>query len=183
MAARKASGLLGAGAVVTVVAPDLSQDMLSLDSLTLHRRPYALGEAAHYRLVITATGIPEVDAAVFADAEAAGIWCNSADDLDHSSFILPSVHRDGAVTVTVSSAGQSPALSSWLRRRIAIQIGEGYGDLAALVSDIRRQLHGSGRSTETVDWTGLLNEELLELVRQGDLAGARARLEAGAGLS
>jgi siroheme synthase-like protein len=183
VAARKASGLLNGGAFVTVVAPELSQDMEALHPQTVHRRPYARGEVARYRLVVTATGMPDVDAAVFADAEAAGIWCNSADDLDHSSFILPSVHRDGAVTVTVSSAGQSPALSSWLRRRIASQLGTGYGDLAALLADVRRQLHEAGRSTETVDWAGLLSDDLLELVRRGDLDAARSRLEGAAGLS
>ena len=56
---------------------------------------------------------------MYADAEAAGIWVNSADDPAHCSFILPAVHRDGAVTVSVSTGGLSPALASWLRDRIA----------------------------------------------------------------
>ena len=38
------------------------------------------GDASAFRLVVTATGIPEVDGAVYADAEAAGVWANSADD-------------------------------------------------------------------------------------------------------
>ena len=84
--------------------------------------PYAKGEAAAFRLVVTATGIPEVDGAVYDDAEAAGVWANSADDVAHSSFILPAVHRDGAVTVSVSTGGLSPALASWLRTRLASRL-------------------------------------------------------------
>ena len=54
----------------------------SCHPLTIERRPYATGDAAAYRLVVTATGIPAVDGAVYADAEAAGVWVNSADDID-----------------------------------------------------------------------------------------------------
>jgi len=92
VATRKAEALLGSGAVVTVVAPDVDQSMLALaqgpvgtagGSLQIEQRPYRAGEAAEYRLVITSTGIPEVDGAVFADAEAAQVWVNSADDVEH----------------------------------------------------------------------------------------------------
>ncbi len=101
----------------------------------LERRPYGRGDASGFRLVVTATGNPEVDGAVYADAEAAGVWVNSADDRAHSSFILPAVHRDGAVTVSVSTGGLSPALASWLRTRLAAQCGDGLGTLAQLLGD------------------------------------------------
>ena len=112
VAARKARTLLECGAVVAVIAPALSEEMEALASLlrTVERREYAVGDASDFRLVVTATGVPEVDGTVYADAEAAGVWVNSADDPEHSSFILPAVHRDGAVTVAVSTGGLSPAL-------------------------------------------------------------------------
>ena len=129
VAARKARTLLDCGAAVTVIAPSLHGDMEELvPSLrAVERRPYREGDAATFRLVVTATGIPEVDGAVYADAEAAGVWANSADDLAHSSFILPAVHRDGSVTLSVSTGGLSPALASWLRSRLAAQCGDGLG--------------------------------------------------------
>src|SRR6202451_49680 len=107
VAARKARSLLDCGAAVTVIAPSLSDDMEALvPSLrTVERREYSGGDASTFRLVVTATGVPEVDGAVYADAEAAGVWTNSADDMAHSSFILPAVHRDGPVTVAVSTGG------------------------------------------------------------------------------
>ena len=66
--------------------------MESLSPITIERRPYQQGDAAGYRLVLTATGISDVDGAVHADAEGANIWVNSADDLEHCTFTLPSVH-------------------------------------------------------------------------------------------
>ncbi|MGH2466432.1 MAG: precorrin-2 dehydrogenase/sirohydrochlorin ferrochelatase family protein, partial [Candidatus Limnocylindrales bacterium] len=87
MAARKVADLVACGALVTVVAPDVDADIEALArsqrALTVERRPYAAGEAGRYRLVVTATGIPEVDRQAADDAEAAGIWVNSADDADH----------------------------------------------------------------------------------------------------
>ncbi len=182
VAARKAEGLLRCGAVVTVIAPDICPDMAALNPLTIARRPYATGDAGTYRLVVTATGIPAVDGAVYADAEAAGVWVNSADDSAHCSFILPSVHRDGAVSLAVSTGGQSPALASWLRRRLAAQsTSAGVGELADLLGRARRSVHEAGRSTELVDWAALLDGPLPELVRDGRLDEAQALVEAAIG--
>jgi siroheme synthase-like protein len=181
VAVRKARGLLGCAATLTVIAPDVCAAMAELTPLTIERRPYAEGDAGAYRLVVTATGIPAVDAAVFADAEAAGVRVNSADDVEHCSFILPSVHRDGAVTVAVSTGGQSPALASWLRARLAAREGTGLGALAELLGRARQSVHDAGRSTEMVDWVALLDGSLPELVRDGRFDEARAVVEVATG--
>ncbi len=176
VAARKARTLLDCGAAVTVITPELCDDMEQLvPSLrVLERRNYGQGDAANFRLVVTATGIPDVDGAVFADAEAAGVWANSADDVVHSSFILPAIHRDGPVTVSVSTGGLSPALASWLRTRLASECGDSLGALAQLLGDARADLKRAGVRSDTVDWGRVLDGPLLELIRSGDMEGARA---------
>jgi len=134
----------------------------------LERRRYRSGEAAGYRLVVSATGIADVDGAVAADAEAAGVWVNSADDAERCTFLLPSVHRDGSVSIAVSTGGASPALATWLRRRVADDLGPGLGILAALLEEARQRVHAEGRSTEAIDWPALLDGALPALVRPGD---------------
>jgi siroheme synthase-like protein len=181
VAARKARGLLECGAVVTVIAPEVCAELAELTPLTIERRRYAPGDAAAHRLVVTATGIPDVDGAVYADADAAGVWVNSADDAAHSSLILPSVHRDGPVTIAVSTGGSSPALASWLRRRVSAQCGDGLGELAEILSRARQGLRLAGRSTETVDWRTLLDGPLLELGRDGRWDEVQALVEATTG--
>jgi siroheme synthase-like protein len=180
VAARKVRTLLDCGGKVTVIAPELSADMEALAPLlhALEQRPYGEGEATAFRLVVTATGIPEVDGAVYADAEAAGVWTNSADDVAHCSFILPAVHRDGPVTVSVSTGGLSPALASWLRTRMAADCGDGIAILAHLLGEARARLKETGRSSESVDWRQLLDGPILDLVRAGDIDGARATVRA-----
>jgi siroheme synthase-like protein len=184
VAARKARTLLDCGAAVTVIAPSLGDDMEALvpSLYAIERREYGGGDASTFRLVVTATGIPEVDGAVYSDAEAAGVWTNSADDLAHSSFILPAVHRDGAVTVSVSTGGLSPALASWLRTRVAAECGDGIGLLAQLLGEARANLKRAGLPSDSVDWGRLLEGPLLELVRAGEIDNARATVLAATGL-
>jgi precorrin-2 dehydrogenase/sirohydrochlorin ferrochelatase len=181
VAARKARDLLASDAVVTVIAPEVGESMAALSPLTILRRRYAPGDAASYQLVITATGSPDVDAAVHADAEAAGVWVNSADDPDHCTFILPSVHRDGPVTIAVSTSGLSPALATWLRRRLAEAGGPGVGALAELLGRARAQMRAEGRPTDDVAWAALLDGPLPGLVAAGQVEAALQLLEAALG--
>ena len=176
VAARKAEGLVRSGARVTIVAPDVDPVIECLP-VAVERRPYRRGEAGHYRLVVTATGVAEVDASVAADADAAGVWVNSADDPAHCTFLLPAVHRDGRVSVAVSTGGASPALPSWVRCRLAEACGEGLGALAQALEEARRRIQASGRSTESVDWQSILDGPLPLLVREGRLEEARRLLD------
>ena len=147
-------------------------------SLVLEERPYRSGEAAGYRLVITATGDPDVDREVAKDAEAAGVWVNSADDADNCTFLLPAVHRDGDVTLAVSTGGASPALAGWLRDAAACAIGNEAGGMAVLLDEARRRLRAEGRSTESIDWSAILSGPFVDLVRSGRIDEARTVLRA-----
>lgn len=187
VAGRKIASLLACGAAVTVVAPEAHEALGLLAAsgaiaaiegapLDVQLRPYRAGEAAGYRLVVTATGIAEVDAEVHRDAEEAGVWVNSADDPERCTFVLPAVWRQGPVSVAVSSDGTSPALSGWLRSRLAETLGPEVATLAELLGEARRAVQAQGRSTEEVDWRGLLDGPLPGLVRQGRLDEARVLL-------
>lgn len=174
VAARKAAGLAACGAAVTVVAPAVVPAVDGLDGVRVERRPYRRGEAAAYRLVVTATGDRAVDQAVFDDAEAAGVWANSADDPDRCSFTLPAVARRGAVTVAVATGGASPALAAWLRDRLAAALPDGLDAIVAALADARAEAHRWIGSTEGLDWPALIDQ-----VASG--AGARAPAGAPAG--
>jgi len=189
VAARKVASLLRCHAAVTMVAPDVGVALAALVAdgtvagiegppLDVQVRPYRPGEAAGYRLVIAATGVPEVDRLVYQDAEAAGVWVNCADDPEFCSVLLPAVHRDGPVTIAVSTAGASPALAAWVRQRLADALGTDLGALAELLHQARRRLQAEGRSTESVDWAGLLDGPLPALVAEDRLEEARAVIAA-----
>ena len=159
IALRKAEQLIACGADVTVLAPEAHAGFSELP-VTVDRRPYRSGDVAGYRLVITATGDHVVDQQIHDEAEALGIWVNSADDPDRCTFTLPAVVRRGDLMVTVSTAGSSPALSSWMRRRLEQIIGDEYAAITAELSARRRAIHADGVSTETIDWQPIIADVL-----------------------
>ena len=117
-----------------------------------------------------------MDHAVFADADAAGVWVNSADDVDNCSFLLPAVHRTGSVTVAVSTGGASPALAGWLRTRIVETLDFDVSVLAELLEEARSRVKVAGSSTESFDWVEILDTRVVPLVRQGRIDEARSVL-------
>jgi precorrin-2 dehydrogenase / sirohydrochlorin ferrochelatase len=179
VAARKVEGLLACGANVHVVALAVGAEVRALaPPVTFEARAYRRGEVAAYRLVIAATDSPDVNRAVFTDGEAAGVWVNGADDPDNCSFTLPSVLRRGALLVTVSTGGRSPALASWLRLRLENELGPEYETLLELLATERDAIRAAGRSTEGVDWRSALDSGMLDMIREGQLVKARERLQA-----
>jgi precorrin-2 dehydrogenase / sirohydrochlorin ferrochelatase len=177
IAARKAAGLLEAGARVVVVAPDAVAPLRDDDRVHWYARPYQRGEVAAYRLAITATGDPKVDGQVYRDAEAAGVLVNSADDPQHCRFTLPAIARRGDIQLTASTNGRSPALATWLRRRLDDLLDDDLLALLDLLADVRADLHRNGRTSDIAGWQEALDDGLLDLVRSGDVDEARRRLE------
>jgi precorrin-2 dehydrogenase/sirohydrochlorin ferrochelatase len=177
IALRKVEGLLACGAQVRVVAPRIDADLRAVAGVTVDERPWRPDDMAGAWLVIAATDDPAVNAAVFDAGQREGIWVNGADDPANCSFTLPSVVRRGDLQVAVSTGGRSPALSSWLRRRLEAEIGPEYGLLLDILATEREGLKAAGRSTEGLDWNSALDSDMLDLIRTGDLAHARERLQ------
>ena len=179
IAARKIASLVEAGAVVTVIAPRLAEPTEALIEralLTVRRRVFEPGDVAEFDLVTTATGHRAVDTQVADAAKRHRIWVNSADDPANCTVMLPAVHRDGPVSIAISTGGASPALASWLRRRIAADYGDRLGALAELLAEGRATVHAQGHTTESIDWQALLDGPLPDLLASGRLDEARALL-------
>jgi precorrin-2 dehydrogenase/sirohydrochlorin ferrochelatase len=133
---RKVRGLLAAGARVRLITSALPARDLQEVQLVL--RPYRRGDLAGARLVFAATDDPVLNAAIAADAHAAGIPVNCADDPEHGDFTLPAVLRRGELTVAVSTGGGSPALAATLRDRLEDLLGPEWALVVELAAGLRR---------------------------------------------
>lgn len=176
VAARKVEGLVACGAAVTVIAPEVVPELEARPGLRVERRRFAPGDCAGHWLVVVATDDPAVNAAVAADATAAGIWVNAADDPANCSVTLPAVHRRGELTIAVATGGRSPAIASWLRDRIAADLGPEIDELLRVVAEVRRELQDAGLPTEGLGWRQALDSDMLALIRSGQTDTARERL-------
>jgi siroheme synthase-like protein len=162
IALRKVEQLLMADAEVTVLSPLFVDEFHALP-VTLVQREYVSSDVDAFRLVITATGNMPVNQQIFDECEAKGIWINSADDPDRCSFTLPAAFRRGALMVTVSTGGASPALASWLRSRLEEAIGPEFTDVVARLAIERSAVHAAGQSTEDINWRPIIEGVLQEL--------------------
>ena len=162
IAARKVEGLVAAGAAVTVVASAVSDALDRASVVAVVERPFEPADVDGMRLVVSATGRADVDAAVAAAATAAGIWVNAADQPADCSFILPAIARNGPLAVAVSTGGTSPALARRLRDHAGALLTD---DVVALALDLqarRTAVRAAGGSTEDVDWSPIIDRVLPE---------------------
>jgi precorrin-2 dehydrogenase / sirohydrochlorin ferrochelatase len=99
-------------------------------------------------LVIAATPDRKLNERIFRDAERRGMLCNVADVPDLCNFILPAVHREGAIAVAVSTGGASPALAKRLRSMIAALIRPEHAALAEELRAMRPDVKARFQSYE-----------------------------------
>lgn len=127
VAARRAKGLLDAGARVTVVAPVACQALVELADaglLTWEPRTYLPSDVDGVWFVQTATGNSAVDTQVSADAEAQRIWCVNASDHEASAAWTPAVAVVDDVQIAVN-AGGDPRRAMALRNAVATALETG----------------------------------------------------------
>jgi precorrin-2 dehydrogenase/sirohydrochlorin ferrochelatase len=145
---RKVQGLLAHGALVTVISPELSDVLAALlraGTIDWRDRLYQEGDLAGAFLVIAATDDPAVQERIHAEAEARNILLNVADVPKWCNFILPATARRGDLSISVSTAGKSPALASTLRQALEVQFGPEYGALVNILGALRDTVLAGGR--------------------------------------
>jgi uroporphyrin-III C-methyltransferase/precorrin-2 dehydrogenase/sirohydrochlorin ferrochelatase len=127
VAARRAKGLLDAGARVTVVAPEAIaavRELADAGLLTWEPRTYRSEDVDGVWFVQTATGDPAVDTAVASDAEAQRVWCVNASDHESSAAWTPAVAVVDDVKIAVN-AGGDPRRAMALRDAVATALESG----------------------------------------------------------
>ncbi len=130
LATLKLSQLLASGALVRVVSPEISEEIVEAESrvatrsdrpvspegnrLHLVRRGFEATDLDGAWLVVTAA-TPEVNRQVAEAAEARRLFVNAVDDPVHASAFLSGIVRRGGVTLAISTEGHAPALTALLR--------------------------------------------------------------------
>lgn len=180
VAERKVAGLIEAGAMITLISPDLTARLrqhVSEGVVHYIARPYQSGDLMGFFLVFTTTGDPAVDTAIFTEGRALGVLVNSADDPTRCDFFLPAVIRRGELAIAVSTGGTSPALARVMREELQALISEDYALLVEIAGAIRREARSGSRVITGTQWTRALKEPLFrQYVRDGRRDEASARL-------
>lgn len=142
----KIRSLLQAGATVRVIAPRATAAVAAwarAEIIAWEERNFGAGDLDGAFLVIAATSSPEVNEAVFKEAQRRNILCNAVDDPAHCDFFYPAVVRRGQLQLAISTGGRSPALAQRLRKELEIQFSPEYAGWVDELGDARQHLLAS----------------------------------------
>ncbi|MEO8026638.1 MAG: bifunctional precorrin-2 dehydrogenase/sirohydrochlorin ferrochelatase [Bryobacteraceae bacterium] len=142
----------------------------------LETAPESLGG---YFMVISTLTDKEANARLFQEAERLSILFSAHDDPANCRFVFPSIHREGDLTVAVSTNGKCPALAVRIRERVQEQFGVGYGEFLKIAAEMRPHIAAQiGEfSQKSALWYRMVDSQAIPLLQQGKRKEARGVLE------
>lgn len=181
VACQKVVSLLKAAAAVTVIAPDITDELKRLyenKTIQWRKKSYAAGDLTGFALVICASDDASANEEASREATAHHILVNVCDDVDHCTFTSPAVMRQGRLTLTISTDGCSPAFAGWLRRHLEKEYGPVYDQWLQRLAVLRKEGQQAFSTSQERQrfWRSALNDEIMELVRHGKLEEAEAQI-------
>jgi len=160
LASSKIPGLLEAGARVRIVSPQINTDLAEkVRNREIEWLPklFSADDLDGTFLVIAATSLREVNAAVYREADRRGILCNAVDDIESCHFYYGSIVQRGDLQIAVSTNGKSPALAQRLRKEFEQQFGPEYSAWLEWLGAAREALRSQFSDTaSTKHWLHLL---------------------------
>jgi len=143
VATRKVELILKTPAKVTVVSPQLSSSLKSLNhqgKLNYINGDYDKALLAGKQLVFVATADHETNRQVSLDARAAGVLANVVDSPELCHFITPSIVDRSPMVFAISSEGKSPVLVRYWREKLETLVPQNMGRIATFAGEKRKQI-------------------------------------------
>lgn len=176
VALRKVRSLLECGAQVTIISPEVEDELRDLAAQGRIRWiAESFGEGAQESilnpvLIFGATDQRDVNVRTSRFAAERGVPCNIADVPELCTFTVPAVVARGDLTIAVSTGGASPALARRIRERLEVEFGPEYEKLTRILAGVREALiplgYSSDRNREL--FFRIVDSGLIEAVRAND---------------
>jgi len=171
VALRKIRGLLEAGAIVKVIAPEICAGVEELFQrgeiiwLKENFSPELIGDEI---ILIAATDNPEVNRLAAQSAQAKKILVNVVDNVG-GNFNVPSRIRRGDFLLTLSTGANSPAFSKFVRQMLEAEFNENFGAGLKIISEYRREVKRllPNPQARKIFWQKFLTREIWKLLKLG----------------
>jgi len=182
IASRKVFMLLRAGAKVSVVSPELCQDLTirkNEGEINHINRLFEDDDLDNCKIIIAATDDENINSHVSQLAKSKNIPVNVVDAPNLCSFIVPSIIDRNPVQIAISTGGASPVLARLLRSRLETFIPAAYGRLAKLVESYREKVKTKFSNTDEIRtfWEKILEGPVADNLIAGKDKVARELLE------
>ena len=181
IAVRKVELLRKSGAQITVVSPELREELKRLASSgEIRHIPERFAEA-HVEgatIVVAATNDHDVNVAVSGAARARKIPVNVVDNPALSTFIFPAIVDRSPIIAAVSSGGESPVLARRVREQIEALLPQRLGALARFMGARRKSVQNTlGVFARRPFWERIVSGFVGTRVLAGDDAAAEKAFE------
>jgi precorrin-2 dehydrogenase / sirohydrochlorin ferrochelatase len=178
VAERKVKALLGSGASIRVISPELTavlQRFVLKGAIRHTARAYRKGDLREAFLVIAATSDEVTNRAVSSDAP---FLVNVVDAPGLANFIVPAVITSGPLKIAVSTGGASPAMASSVRRELEILYGKDVGRYLVFIGKLRNQVMETvvDMKAREAFFKMAGSAEILRLVRDEGFRKAKAKI-------
>ena len=191
--ARKAETMMRYGARVTIVAPEVIDEISGWANdgrIKLTRKEYDEADLEGASIVIASTDDACINGRIARDCRRRKIPVNVVDVTHLCEFIVPAIVQQGSIQLAVSTGGKSPALARTLKENLQKFVGPEYAEL----NDLLGTLRPAAKKVLPTDadrkrfFDGILAQGVLDMLRDGRRREAydtiaRACEEAGVALS
>ncbi|WP_345242681.1 NAD(P)-binding protein [Pontibacillus salipaludis] len=141
---KRAKALVENGAMVTIVSPHLTdslQELVSLGKIKWLDKRFEASDAREAFLLIVATDDEEVNERVLQEAAHIPL-INDATNAERGNITFPGLFRRGKLTISVSTDGASPRLTSSILSKIREHYDD-YGPYVDFLYECRQQIKHS----------------------------------------
>jgi uroporphyrin-III C-methyltransferase/precorrin-2 dehydrogenase/sirohydrochlorin ferrochelatase len=182
VATRKVRLLLDAQAHVTVISPQLTEELTQLvsDNKIDHvQRFFQDHDTLPFSLIVCATNDGKTNAQVSTEAQLNNTPVNVVDQPELCSFIFPAIIDRSPMTIAVSSGGAAPVLARLTREKLETLLPQKLGNLAKLAAKFRQPVknHFANTKLRRIFWERIFNSPIADLSYQGKELEAAAELQ------
>ncbi len=183
IAYRKALLLQKAGAIISVISPEIEPELLNIVEQTqgqyLKISFDTTLQLRAYRLVIAATDDAKTNQQVFEACEAENVLVNSVDDPPHCRFMVPAIVDRSPLVVSIATNGASPVLARQIRTQLEAAVPQGMGKLAEFSGKWRSRVKAkiTNPDERRIFWEDLYVSPLKEQVFNEHIAEADQLIE------
>ncbi len=181
---RKISLLLDCGASnIMVIDPYLVKEAfdnaISHPSVSFAQRPFCPEDLQGVFLVIASSSDYKLNLEVSRQCQKGNILCNIVDSPDLGSFIVPALHKQGDLMITVSTSGASPALAKRLKDELAEEYGPEYETWLKILARVRSLLFNYRFPTQenTHIFRSLVKDDIHQAIKAKDTLQLTSLLE------
>ena len=117
VALRKVEKLLPFNPVITVVSPEICNEIVKLGVKTV-KRVFADSDLDGMFCVISATNNSQVNEHIYRLCCAKNIPVNTVDDKERCTFIFPALVKENGITAGITTSGKSPVYAKYVKEQL-----------------------------------------------------------------